>query len=306
MYLGSSAESPERLAQLLDGCVDALVELDHRVVRPELSLDFFAGDNLAVALDQHQQDLKRLLLQRYGANPIAQLGAADVEFEASEAYLRGQGVFHGSTGERNSGEFTTATENCQRHLLPLVVGKEAERIRAWKQVITNHTEVSRRPLIGVSDFFADCAARVAVWALNSGGELAPVPALAQGPLKEQNMTRIFRDDYDRPSKSPNVVSEATQRGTDVLCPCPCASDGLARPGVCADVLRDLRIRRRTARSESLRRHNQWIAHGNLYGTTFAGGTGMCPALLSCPVAARCLSSPVHRAVYRPVSNSPED
>jgi hypothetical protein len=46
---------PERLAQLADGCIDAVIKLDNRVIRPELLLDFLTGDDRAVALAQHEQ-----------------------------------------------------------------------------------------------------------------------------------------------------------------------------------------------------------------------------------------------------------
>jgi hypothetical protein len=43
---------PQRLAQLLDRRVDAVLELDEGVGRPQRLLQFFAGDNLAVTPQQ--------------------------------------------------------------------------------------------------------------------------------------------------------------------------------------------------------------------------------------------------------------
>ena len=45
----------QRLPQLSNGDVDAVVELDDRIVRPELFLDFLARDHRPLTLDQHQE-----------------------------------------------------------------------------------------------------------------------------------------------------------------------------------------------------------------------------------------------------------
>ncbi len=53
----------EGLTQFVDGGVDAVVELNHGVVGPKLSLDLFPADDLSGALDEHAQDLEGLFLQ---------------------------------------------------------------------------------------------------------------------------------------------------------------------------------------------------------------------------------------------------
>jgi len=46
----------QRLAEALHGRVDAVLELDHRAVRPQARLDLLAGDQLARPIQQHGQD----------------------------------------------------------------------------------------------------------------------------------------------------------------------------------------------------------------------------------------------------------
>jgi hypothetical protein len=51
----------ERAAQLLDGCVQAQVELDECIVGPELLLELFAGNQLAGPFEQQGENAKGLL-----------------------------------------------------------------------------------------------------------------------------------------------------------------------------------------------------------------------------------------------------
>ena len=44
----------------LDRRIDALVEIDDHVIRPQPALDFFAGDNFALPFKDHPQNLKHL------------------------------------------------------------------------------------------------------------------------------------------------------------------------------------------------------------------------------------------------------
>lgn len=50
------------LAQLVDGLVQAVIEIDERVGGPEPITQFFASDDLAGIFKQHCQNLYRLLL----------------------------------------------------------------------------------------------------------------------------------------------------------------------------------------------------------------------------------------------------
>ncbi len=79
-----------RLAQDPDGNVDAVVEINNDVVRPQLAFDVFAGHQLPRAFDQHSQDLERLLAQQNRKLTVcrrdgAQFSRRQVELERSEA-----------------------------------------------------------------------------------------------------------------------------------------------------------------------------------------------------------------------------
>ncbi len=75
----------QRLANLVDGRVQAVVEVDERVGGPELLLQLFARDHLARPLQQQSQHLKGLLLQAQLDAALAQFSRAEVQLEDSEA-----------------------------------------------------------------------------------------------------------------------------------------------------------------------------------------------------------------------------
>jgi hypothetical protein len=52
MYRGIICGIPQRTPQALDGRVNAVVEIDNRVIGPQLALDFLAGDDLSAMLHQ--------------------------------------------------------------------------------------------------------------------------------------------------------------------------------------------------------------------------------------------------------------
>jgi hypothetical protein len=85
MYFRVLGRVTEGLPQFLDGGIDGVVELHHRVVRPEFLADFFPRRHLAPTLHEHQQNLKGLLLQHDLAFPPAQFTGAKVEFKGSKA-----------------------------------------------------------------------------------------------------------------------------------------------------------------------------------------------------------------------------
>jgi hypothetical protein len=62
----------QRLAQPVDRRVDAVLELDNRVVRPEEFLKFAPAHQPAWTLQQQTEDLKRLLLQTDAEAALAQ------------------------------------------------------------------------------------------------------------------------------------------------------------------------------------------------------------------------------------------
>src|SRR5215469_14084965 len=51
------------LAKLLDCTVQAEIEINKSVLRPQALLQFFAGDDLPRSLQQHGKDLQRLILE---------------------------------------------------------------------------------------------------------------------------------------------------------------------------------------------------------------------------------------------------
>ena len=94
MYFGFSAESPSATPQLLDGRVDAVVELHHGVVGPELLLDFFPSGYGAGVFEQDSQDLQRLFLQHNSLPGLVQFSGLQIEFEDAESKAKWQCVFH--------------------------------------------------------------------------------------------------------------------------------------------------------------------------------------------------------------------
>jgi hypothetical protein len=73
------------ISEFLDGGVDAVVEFDDGIIRPQVQADFLAQHYLTAMLQQHGQDSERLFLQSDPPPMLAQLASANVEFERSEA-----------------------------------------------------------------------------------------------------------------------------------------------------------------------------------------------------------------------------
>jgi|SRR5580700_10898764 hypothetical protein len=69
------------LPEFLDGAVEAKVEVDEGVFRPKFFLEFVAGDDQARALEQHREDLERLLLELDANARLAQFASLQVKFE---------------------------------------------------------------------------------------------------------------------------------------------------------------------------------------------------------------------------------
>ena len=67
--------------------VDAVVEVDEGVRRPDFALQFLAAYDLARSPDQNLQDLQRLILQ-FELGPVAtQFSRGDIKFKFAEADL---------------------------------------------------------------------------------------------------------------------------------------------------------------------------------------------------------------------------
>jgi hypothetical protein len=82
----------QRIAQPLNRCVDAVVELDDGVVGPQHLAQLFAGHQLARPVQQHDQDSERLLVEANLDPVLAQLGGLNVEFERAEAEDASQNI----------------------------------------------------------------------------------------------------------------------------------------------------------------------------------------------------------------------
>ena len=63
MKSGVSAEFAQRLADLLDGCVEPAIELHESIDRPKCLLKLLARDHLTRSLEQQSQYAEGLLLQ---------------------------------------------------------------------------------------------------------------------------------------------------------------------------------------------------------------------------------------------------
>ncbi len=80
---------PERVAQLLNGGVDAVIELHDGVVRPKAEANLLAQHHLAGMLQQHTKDAAGLFPQAEPDAVFAQLTRSNVEFEWPEAKYLG-------------------------------------------------------------------------------------------------------------------------------------------------------------------------------------------------------------------------
>src|SRR5436309_3353772 len=76
---------PQRLADAVDGGVKAVVEVHECATRPKLLLQLFPRHHLAWPLQEHGQDLKRLLPKPDLQPALAQFAGAQVQLEHAEA-----------------------------------------------------------------------------------------------------------------------------------------------------------------------------------------------------------------------------
>jgi hypothetical protein len=82
MKRGASAES---VAKPIDGVIQTVVEINERVVRPELLAEFIACDHVAGMFQQHGQNLKRLVLQPDSPAVLEEFSCAEIDFKRPEA-----------------------------------------------------------------------------------------------------------------------------------------------------------------------------------------------------------------------------
>src|SRR5262249_11481130 len=71
----------EGVAQFLNGRVDAMVELDDGVVRPQSQPDLVAQHDVAGMIEHHDQNPDRLLAQLDADAALAQFPRPNIEFE---------------------------------------------------------------------------------------------------------------------------------------------------------------------------------------------------------------------------------
>jgi hypothetical protein len=76
----------EGIAQSPHGRVQAMLEVDERICRPQPIPERLASDELARLLEQRLEDLDRLVGNFETARPLAELSRADVELKDTEAY----------------------------------------------------------------------------------------------------------------------------------------------------------------------------------------------------------------------------
>jgi len=79
----------QRLTDFIDRFVESVVEVHDSVGGPKFRLEFLTRYHLAHALEQHRQDLKRLLLQFDLQAFPAQFARSKINLESPEADLRG-------------------------------------------------------------------------------------------------------------------------------------------------------------------------------------------------------------------------
>ncbi len=78
----------ERLAEFVDGGVEALFEVDKSGAVPEVVLEFLAADDLTGAFKKEGQDLEWLALQADACAELTEIAGGGFEFERAEADFR--------------------------------------------------------------------------------------------------------------------------------------------------------------------------------------------------------------------------
>jgi len=75
------------MAQLLDVRVQAVLEVDEGILRPKMPAEFFAGNQLAGAVEQKREDSNGLALEFEFHAALPQLGCLPIEFEGCKTEL---------------------------------------------------------------------------------------------------------------------------------------------------------------------------------------------------------------------------
>ncbi len=74
----------ESVPQPLDGRIQAVIEVDEGVCRPELATQFLPGNQFSRSFKQRCQHLKGLFLELYLLSPLAQFPCVEIHLERTE------------------------------------------------------------------------------------------------------------------------------------------------------------------------------------------------------------------------------
>ena len=74
----------QRHPKLFDCSIDALIEFDNGVVRPEPSADLFARHQIAGSFQQQFENEERLFLKKDGAAVVVEFAGFQIKFEWAE------------------------------------------------------------------------------------------------------------------------------------------------------------------------------------------------------------------------------
>src|SRR5207244_1798340 len=85
----------QRFPQLVNGSIQAVVEIDEGFGLPELGAQLFAGDDFAGPLQEQGEDMERLFLELNPHALLAQLPCAQVHLEGSKPQYAGRSRFKG-------------------------------------------------------------------------------------------------------------------------------------------------------------------------------------------------------------------
>src|SRR5882762_5083119 len=74
----------QRIAQPLDGGIEAMIEVDEGVRRPEFAAQFLSGNQFSRSFKQRSQNLQGLFLQLHLLPALAQFPSVKVDLECAE------------------------------------------------------------------------------------------------------------------------------------------------------------------------------------------------------------------------------
>jgi hypothetical protein len=75
----------QRIAQPLDRGIQAMIEVNEGVRRPEFIAQFLSSNELSRPFQERRQYLKGLFLQFYLLSPLAQFPGVEIDLEGAEA-----------------------------------------------------------------------------------------------------------------------------------------------------------------------------------------------------------------------------